>query len=163
MNKIALRRPRTACERAKRTLSASAQPNFEIDSLLKGIDFHTLITRARFERLCSGLFKGPLEPVEKAMRDAKKPRWTTAPSTTSSSSVATVGSPRTKSFSRTSSTERSLASPSTLTRLWPMALLCRPPFSPVTPPRLCHPHQADSDLHHPQQQPACRHHPGVRG
>lgn len=70
-NKRALRRLRSACERAKRTLSASAQANLEIDSLFEGIDFYTTITRARFEELCSDLFKGTLEPVEKAMRDAK--------------------------------------------------------------------------------------------
>merc|ERR1711892_246953 len=70
-NKRALRRLRTACERAKGTLSASAQANIEIDSLFEGIDFYTSITRARFEELCSDLFKGTLEPVEKAMRDAK--------------------------------------------------------------------------------------------
>merc|ERR1712198_262940 len=71
-NKRALRRLRTACERAKRTLSASAQANIEIDSLFEGIDFYTSITRARFEELCSDLFKGTLEPVEKSLRDAKK-------------------------------------------------------------------------------------------
>merc|ERR1712004_143739 len=70
-NKRAIRRLRTACERAKRTLSASAQANIEIDSLFEGIDFYTSISRARFEELCSDLFKGTLEPVEKAMRDAK--------------------------------------------------------------------------------------------
>merc|ERR1712110_79190 len=70
-NKRALRRLRTACERAKRTLSASAQANIEIDSLFEGIDFYTSITRARFEGLCSDLFKGTLEPVEKSLRDAK--------------------------------------------------------------------------------------------
>merc|ERR1711930_42254 len=70
-NKRAVRRLRTACERAKRTLSASAQANIEIDSLFEGIDFYTSITRARFEELCSDLFKGTLEPVEKALRDAK--------------------------------------------------------------------------------------------
>merc|ERR1712027_92967 len=70
-NKRAVRRLRTACERAKRTLSASAQANIEIDSLFEGIDFYTSITRARFEELCSDLFKGTLEPVEKSLRDAK--------------------------------------------------------------------------------------------
>ena len=70
-NKRALRRLRTACERAKRTLSASAQASIEIDSLFEGIDFYTSITRARFEELCSDLFKGTLDPVEKALRDAK--------------------------------------------------------------------------------------------
>jgi len=71
LNKRALRRLRTACERAKRTLSASAQANIEIDSLFEGIDFYTSITRARFEELCSDLFKNTLDPVEKALRDAK--------------------------------------------------------------------------------------------
>merc|ERR1712029_1197939 len=70
-NKRAVRRLRTACERAKRTLSASAQANIEIDSLFEGVDFYTSITRARFEELCSDLFKGTLEPVEKSLRDAK--------------------------------------------------------------------------------------------
>jgi len=70
-NKRALRRLRTACERAKRTLSASSQANIEIDSLVDGEDFYTSITRARFEELCVDLFKGTLEPVEKAIKDAK--------------------------------------------------------------------------------------------
>ena len=70
-NKRALRRLRTACERAKRTLSASAQASIEIDSLYEGIDFYTSITRARFEELCGDLFRSTLEPVEKSLRDAK--------------------------------------------------------------------------------------------
>jgi len=70
-NKRALRRLRTACERAKRTLSSSTQASIEIDSLFEGIDFYTSVTRARFEELCSDLFRGTLEPVEKSLRDAK--------------------------------------------------------------------------------------------
>jgi len=70
-NKRALRRLRTACEKAKRTLSASAQASVDIDSLFEGIDFYTSLTRARFEELCADLFRGTLEPVEKALRDAK--------------------------------------------------------------------------------------------
>jgi L1 cell adhesion molecule like protein len=70
-NKRSLRRLRTACERAKRTLSASTQANIEIDSLFEGIDFYTSITRARFEDLCADLFRGTLDPVEKSLRDAK--------------------------------------------------------------------------------------------
>ncbi|KAM9843654.1 heat shock 70 kDa protein 1 [Aulostomus maculatus] len=70
-NKRALRRLRTACERAKRTLSSSSQAGIEIDSLFEGVDLYTSITRARFEELCSDLFRGTLEPVEKALRDAK--------------------------------------------------------------------------------------------
>ncbi|XP_068229260.1 heat shock-related 70 kDa protein 2-like [Palaemon carinicauda] len=70
-NKRSLRRLRTACERAKRTLSSSSQANVEIDSLYEGIDFYTSITRARFEELCADLFRTTLAPVEKALRDAK--------------------------------------------------------------------------------------------
>merc|ERR1719415_64497 len=70
-NKRAVRRLRTACERAKRTLSASTQASIEIDSLFEGIDFYTSITRARFEELNADLFRGTMEPVEKSLRDAK--------------------------------------------------------------------------------------------
>jgi len=70
-NKRAVRRLRTACERAKRTLSTATQANIEIDSLHEGVDFYTSITRARFEELCADLFRGTLEPVEKALRDSK--------------------------------------------------------------------------------------------
>lgn len=70
-NKRAVRRLRTACERAKRTLSSSSQASIEIDSLFEGIDFYTSVTRARFEELNADLFRGTLEPVEKALRDAK--------------------------------------------------------------------------------------------
>nr|WGG62759.1 heat shock protein 70 [Neoseiulus californicus] len=70
-NARALRRLRTACERAKRTLSSSTQASIEIDSLFEGIDFYSAITRARFEELCADLFRSTLEPVEKALRDAK--------------------------------------------------------------------------------------------
>ena len=70
-NAKALRRLRTTCERAKRTLSSSAQASIEIDSLYEGIDFYSSISRARFEELCSDLFRGTLEPVEKVLRDSK--------------------------------------------------------------------------------------------
>lgn len=70
-NPRALRRLRTACERAKRTLSSSSQASVEIDSLFEGIDFYTSITRARFEELNADLFRGTMDPVEKSLRDAK--------------------------------------------------------------------------------------------
>merc|ERR1719158_1572615 len=69
-NPRAMRRLRTACERAKRTLSTSAQTTIEIDSLFEGEDFFTSITRARFEELCADLFRGTLDPVEKVLRDS---------------------------------------------------------------------------------------------
>ncbi|KAK3683467.1 heat shock protein 70 family [Podospora appendiculata] len=70
-NARALRRLRTACERAKRTLSSSAQTSIEIDSLYEGIDFYTSITRARFEELCQDLFRSTLQPVDRVLTDAK--------------------------------------------------------------------------------------------
>lgn len=70
-NARALRRLRTACEQAKRTLSSSTEASVEIDALYEGIDFYSKITRARFEELCADLFRSCLEPVEKALRDAK--------------------------------------------------------------------------------------------
>ncbi|OXG12237.1 hsp71-like protein [Cryptococcus neoformans Tu401-1] len=70
-NARALRRLRTACERAKRTLSSAAQTSIEIDSLFDGIDFYTSITRARFEELCQDLFRSTMDPVEKVLRDSK--------------------------------------------------------------------------------------------
>ncbi|XP_047186411.1 heat shock cognate 71 kDa protein-like isoform X1 [Scophthalmus maximus] len=66
-NKRAVRRLRTACERAKRTLSSSTQASIEIDSLYEGVDFYTSITRARFEELNADLFRGTLDPVEKSL------------------------------------------------------------------------------------------------
>jgi L1 cell adhesion molecule like protein len=70
-NARALRRLRTACERAKRTLSSSTQASIEIDSLYEGIDFYTNLTRARFEELNIDLFKSCMQPVEKVLTDSK--------------------------------------------------------------------------------------------
>ncbi|CAF4854481.1 unnamed protein product [Rotaria sp. Silwood1] len=92
-NKRALRRLRTACESAKSkwgtlqfkkgyikwvndftpelSLSLLSQAPIEIDSLHDGIDFHSIITRTQFEEICDDLFRSTLEPVEKALRDAK--------------------------------------------------------------------------------------------
>lgn len=70
----ALRRLRTACERAKCTLSASPRATIEIDSLFDGIDFNSSITRARFEDLCADLFRKCLIPVEQVLRDSKIPK-----------------------------------------------------------------------------------------
>jgi L1 cell adhesion molecule like protein len=70
-NERSMRRLRTACERAKRTLSSSSQAHLEIDSLFEGIDFNSTITRARFEDMNMDYFKKCMEPVEKVLRDSK--------------------------------------------------------------------------------------------
>ena len=67
----ALRRLRSACERAKRTLSSVTQTTVEVDSLFQGEDFSSTITRARFEEINAALFKSTLEPVEKVLKDSK--------------------------------------------------------------------------------------------
>ena len=69
-NPRCLRRLRTACEKAKRTLSSTAQASIEIDSLFDGIDFVSTITRAKFEELNQDLFSKCMEPVEKVLKDA---------------------------------------------------------------------------------------------
>tara|TARA_Y100000741_G_scaffold62485_2_gene44309 strand:+ start:40465 stop:42414 length:1950 start_codon:yes stop_codon:yes gene_type:complete len=69
-NNRAMRRLRTACERAKRTLSSSTNAHIEIDSLFEGIDFNSTITRARFEDINMDYFRKCMEPVEKVMKDA---------------------------------------------------------------------------------------------
>jgi L1 cell adhesion molecule like protein len=70
-NSRSLRRLKTACEKAKITLSSSTKANIEIDSLYEGIDFNSSITRARFEDLCSDLFREALKPVDQVLMDAK--------------------------------------------------------------------------------------------
>merc|ERR1719510_1764446 len=69
-NNRAMRRLRSQCERAKRTLSAAARATIEIDSLHDGIDFYSTITRARFEDLCAAYFRSCLDPVRKVLSDS---------------------------------------------------------------------------------------------
>ncbi|KAL1452357.1 hypothetical protein MTO96_006275 [Rhipicephalus appendiculatus] len=67
----AVRRLRTAAERAKCILSSTAETSIEIDALFDGTDFYTKITRARFEELCLDLFKSILGPIQRALEDSK--------------------------------------------------------------------------------------------
>lgn len=70
-NPRALRRLRTACERAKRELSSQEQTHIQIDALYEGIDFNYTVTRARFVELCQDLFRNALDPIERVLRDAR--------------------------------------------------------------------------------------------
>ncbi|KAI8523844.1 hypothetical protein RHMOL_Rhmol13G0103800 [Rhododendron molle] len=70
-NPRALRRLRTSCERAKRTLSSTPETTIEIDALYEGIDFCAIVTRPRFEELNIDLFRKCMEPVEECLRGAK--------------------------------------------------------------------------------------------
>jgi L1 cell adhesion molecule like protein len=49
-NSKALRKLRTACERAKRTLSYQTDTTIDVDAICEGIDFCSSITRAKFDR-----------------------------------------------------------------------------------------------------------------
>jgi len=69
-NNRALRRLRTQCERAKRTLSSSTQATIEIDSLFDGCDYSCSLSRARFEELNMDYFRNSMGPVEKCLRDS---------------------------------------------------------------------------------------------
>ncbi|KAJ6900384.1 hypothetical protein NC652_026489 [Populus alba x Populus x berolinensis] len=67
---LALKRLRTVCERAKRSL-VFCPNNIVIDSLYEGIDFYSIITSARFEELNTDFFRKYLQLVNKCLRDGK--------------------------------------------------------------------------------------------
>lgn len=69
-NARAMRRLKTACETAKRTLSSSSVANIEIDSLFDGKDFSASLTRAKYESLCSDIFQRTMVPVEQVLKDS---------------------------------------------------------------------------------------------
>lgn len=66
-----IRRLRTQCEKAKRTLSGTNQTTIEIESFFNGIDYSTVITRSKFEELCEDLFKKTIDPIRQVLQDAK--------------------------------------------------------------------------------------------
>lgn len=70
-NAKALRRLKTASERAKRFLTSATEASIEVQSLCDGIDYTGRISRALFEELCSDLFKDTLVPLEQALKDAR--------------------------------------------------------------------------------------------
>ncbi len=71
-NARAMRRLKTACERAKRTLSTTSTCAIEVDALAEAKDFNLAITRAKFEDLCGDIFRKTMEPVEQVLRDSNK-------------------------------------------------------------------------------------------
>ena len=70
-NPKAIRRLRTAAERAKRTLSTATTATIEIDAIMDSIDFNTVISRAKFDDICAAFYKKAMEPVTKVLTDAK--------------------------------------------------------------------------------------------
>ena len=66
----ALAKLKQEVEKAKRDLSSIHQVKISIEGIVDGIDFSETITRARFEELCSDLFKKTLQPVQQVLDDA---------------------------------------------------------------------------------------------
>jgi len=66
-----MRRLRTQCEQAKRSLSGANRVTIEVDSLYEGIDYHVVISRPKFEKLCAEDFHRCMAPVSQVLRDAK--------------------------------------------------------------------------------------------
>ena len=73
-NSRSVKRLMNECEKAKRTLSSSTVANLEIDSLFEGVDFNTTISRARFNDICSDIFKRTMIPVDKVLKDSNIPK-----------------------------------------------------------------------------------------
>ena len=70
-NVRAMRRLKTAAEKAKITLSGSSSANIEIDSLVDGNDFVTVLSLAKFENMIAPLLKRAMKPIETVLKDAK--------------------------------------------------------------------------------------------
>merc|ERR1719495_2498373 len=66
-----LRRLRTQCEQAKRSLSGAARVTIEVDALYNGIDYHLVLTRPKFEKLCQADFQRCMAPVQQVLTNAK--------------------------------------------------------------------------------------------
>lgn len=70
-DKRALQRLRKQCEYAKRTLSSQTSTKIDCEALSNGIDFSSVITRAKFESLNIDLFKRTMVPVTQVLKDAE--------------------------------------------------------------------------------------------
>ena len=66
----ALQKLKSEVEKAKRDLSSVLQVKVTIEGLVDGVDFEETLTRARFEELCSDLFKKTIQPVQQVLDDS---------------------------------------------------------------------------------------------
>lgn len=67
----ALRRLRSVCENAKKTLSNSISTVIQVESFFNSIDLVIKITRAKLEELSHDIFQRCLIPLDNAINDAK--------------------------------------------------------------------------------------------
>ncbi len=74
-DKMAMQRIKDAAEKAKKDLSGMTTTQISLPFLAQGedgvINYETDLTRAKFEELNMDLFESTLEPVRKALKDAK--------------------------------------------------------------------------------------------
>jgi len=69
-NSRALRRLRSKCERAKRTLSFSVDATIEVNALFENVRLFSSITRAKFEEINMDLFNECMETVRSCFTDS---------------------------------------------------------------------------------------------
>jgi len=70
-NKMALQRIKEEAEKAKKTLSSSTSVDIQLPFITAEINYETTLSRAKFEELVDDLVQSTLEPVRKALKDAK--------------------------------------------------------------------------------------------
>ena len=70
-NKMALQRIKEEAEKAKKTLSSSSSVDIQLPFITAEINYETTLSRAKFEELVDDLVQSTLEPVRKALKDAK--------------------------------------------------------------------------------------------
>ena len=70
-NKMALQRIKEEAEKAKKTLSSATSTDITLPFITAELNYETTLTRAKFESLISDLVESTLDPVRKALKDAK--------------------------------------------------------------------------------------------
>ena len=70
-NKMALQRIKEEAEKAKKTLSSATSTDISLPFITAELNYETTLTRAKFESLISDLVESTLDPVRKALKDAK--------------------------------------------------------------------------------------------
>ena len=70
-NKMAIQRIKEEAEKAKKTLSNVTSTEISLPFITADLNYETTLTRAKFESLISDLVDSTLDPVRKALKDAK--------------------------------------------------------------------------------------------
>ena len=68
---MALQRIKEEAEKAKKTLSSSSSVDIQLPFITAEINYETTLSRAKFEELVDDLVQSTLDPVRKALKDAK--------------------------------------------------------------------------------------------